>query len=57
VDDVEKSAKIVKKMGGKIILPPTDIPGTGRFVVIMDPQGVAMNLISSVEEKKEEHAE
>ncbi len=39
VDDVEK-------MGGKILLPPTDIPGTGRFVVIMDPQGVAMNLIS-----------
>lgn len=53
VDDVEQSAKIVEKMGGKILLPPTDIPGTGRFVVIMDPQGVAMNLISPVDEEKE----
>jgi predicted enzyme related to lactoylglutathione lyase len=57
VDDVEISAKIVEKMGGKILLPPTDIPGTGRFVVIMDPQGVAMNLISSVDEGKEEHVD
>ena len=57
VDDVEKSAKIVEKMGGRILLPPTDIPGTGRFVVIMDPQGVAMNLISKVDKEKEEHVD
>jgi predicted enzyme related to lactoylglutathione lyase len=54
VDDVEKSAKIVEKMSGKILLPPTDIPGTGRFVVIMDPQGITMNLISPVDKEKEE---
>jgi predicted enzyme related to lactoylglutathione lyase len=58
VDDVEKSAKIVEKMGGKILLPPTDIPGVGRFVVIMDPQGVAMNLISRVDgERRKEHVD
>ena len=49
VDDVEKSAKIVEKMGGKVILPPTDIPGEGRFVVIKDPQGISMNLITYVD--------
>ena len=58
VDDVEKSVIIVEKMGGKIILPPTDIPGIGRFVVILDPQGVAMNLISKVDkERKEEQVD
>ena len=57
VDDVEKSAKIVEKMGGRILLPPTDIPVTGRFVVIIDPQGIAMNLISPVDKEKEEQVD
>lgn len=54
VDDVEKSVKIVEKKGGRILLPPTDISGIGRFAVIMDPQGIAFNIISQVNEEKEE---
>ena len=46
VDDVDESAKKVEKLGGKIILPPTDIPKFGRFCVIKDPQGISLNLIT-----------
>ncbi len=46
VDDVEASAKRVKKLGGEVILPPTDIPKVGRFCVIKDPQGISLNLIT-----------
>lgn len=54
VDDVEESVKTVEKMGGRILLPPTDIPGIGRFAVIMDPQEIAFNIISPVDKEKEE---
>ena len=46
VDDVEESAKRVEKLGGEVILPPTDIPEVGRFCVIKDPQGIGLNLIT-----------
>jgi len=46
VDDVEASAKRVEKLGGKVVLPPTDIPKIGRFCVINDPQGISLNLIT-----------
>lgn len=46
VDDVDESAKSVEKLGGEVILPPTDIPNFGRFCVIQDPQGVSLNLIT-----------
>ena len=50
VDDVEESVKIVEKMSGRILVPPTDIPGVGRFSTIMDPQGIVFNIISPVDE-------
>lgn len=46
VDDVEESALQVERLGGQVVLPPTDIPGFGRFCVVKDPQGVSMNLIT-----------
>lgn len=39
VADVDASAKLAEKLGGKIYAPPTDIPGVGRFSVLADPQG------------------
>jgi uncharacterized protein len=44
VDDVEAYAGRVTKAGGKIHVPPTDIPNIGRFAVVADPQGVTFNL-------------
>ena len=46
VDDVEASAKRVEKLGGEVILPPTDIPKVGCLCVIKDPQGISLNLIT-----------
>lgn len=46
VDDVDKTAGMAEKLGGKIHLPPTDIPGVGRFCVIVDPQGAFINAIT-----------
>lgn len=49
VDNVEEGVKIVKKNGGTILGPPTNIPGEGRFATIMDPQGIVFNIISPTE--------
>lgn len=45
VDDVDALAKRVEELGGKICVPPTDIPNTGRFTVISDPTGGMLALI------------
>lgn len=46
VDDVDATAKKTVKLGGKILMPPTDIPGVGRFCVIQDPQGAMLSVIT-----------
>ena len=51
VDDVEASAKRVEKLGGEVVVPPTDIPNVGRFCVIRDPQGASLNLITDADNK------
>jgi len=44
VDDADTAAAKVKRLGGKILLPPTDIPNVGRFAMVADPQGASLNL-------------
>ena len=39
VDDADASAAKAATLGAKIMVPPMDIPNTGRFAVIGDPQG------------------
>jgi predicted enzyme related to lactoylglutathione lyase len=51
VDDVDATAALAEKLGGKICIPPTDIPTVGRFAVIQDPQGAMLSAITYV--KKE----
>lgn len=46
VDEVDKQAAKVESLGGKIIMPPRDIPDVGRFAVISDPQGAMLTLIT-----------
>jgi uncharacterized protein len=45
VDDVDGKAKQVEELGGKVCVPPMDIPNVGRFCVINDPTGAAISLI------------
>lgn len=43
--DVDATTAKAKTIGGQAIVPPTDIPGVGRFAVIQDPQGAVFALV------------
>lgn len=45
VADCDACVAKAESLGGRICLPPTDIPQTGRFAVIQDPQGAVFNVI------------
>jgi predicted enzyme related to lactoylglutathione lyase len=46
VDDVDASAAKTVELGGKVCVPPMDIPNVGRFCVINDPAGAVISLIT-----------
>jgi predicted enzyme related to lactoylglutathione lyase len=46
VDNVDAAAQKAVALGGKVYLPPQDIPEVGRFCVIGDPQGASISLIT-----------
>ncbi len=45
VDDTDAKLKQATELGAKIIAPAMDIPGTGRFAIIQDPQGAVFGII------------
>ena len=45
VDDCDASASRATELGGKVCVPPTDIPPVGRFSVLDDPQGATFSII------------
>jgi len=47
VPDVDAYAERVVELGGKIMRPPTDVPGMLRFSVVTDPQGAPFVLFTS----------
>lgn len=46
-NDVDESAALATSLGATVVLGPQDIPGTGRFAVVQDPQGVMFGLYKS----------
>jgi len=46
VDNVDELAEKSKALGGTIIHGPADIPTVGRFVIIKDPTGAVVSLIT-----------
>jgi predicted enzyme related to lactoylglutathione lyase len=46
VDDVDAAASKVWELGGKVCVPPTDIPNVGRFSVVTDPTGATFSMIT-----------
>jgi predicted enzyme related to lactoylglutathione lyase len=44
--DVDADAKKAADLGATVMVDPTDIPGTGRFAVLRDPQGAMFALFS-----------
>jgi len=46
VADVDGTARMVPELGGKVLVPPTNIPRVGRFCVIEDPHGAVITAIT-----------
>lgn len=46
VDDVDTAAKKAQELGGKVLLPPTDVPKFGRAAVLRDPQGAVFGVFT-----------
>jgi len=45
VDNVKKYLDAAKKAGGKVVMPPTDIPGGPTIAVFRDPEGNETGLV------------
>ena len=46
--DVDETARKAASIGGRVLFGPQDIPGTGRFAVIADPQGAVFAIYHSL---------
>ena len=46
VDDVDEAASKAFEIGGKIVVPPMNIPNVGRFCVVEDPSGAKFSMIT-----------
>ncbi len=46
-DDIDADLKNVEKLGGSIVQPKTEIPGTGWFGLFKDPTGNTLALYTS----------
>ncbi|CAN5737446.1 hypothetical protein BH20ACI4_BH20ACI4_06560 [soil metagenome] len=46
VTDVDETASQAFDLGGKIVVPPMDIPNVGRFCQIQDPTGAMFSVIT-----------
>jgi predicted enzyme related to lactoylglutathione lyase len=46
VRNVDETVEQVESLGGKVVMPPRDVPGVGRMAVIQDPQGASLSVIT-----------
>ena len=44
VDDLDKTLETAESLGGKTVLPPSDVPGGPRLALFADPDGNVMGL-------------
>ena len=47
-NDIEEDLKQVEKLGGRVVRPKTEIPGTGWYGVFKDPTGNTLALYTSM---------
>lgn len=45
VEDCDATVARAQELGGEVLMPTTDIAGTGRFAVLQDPQGASFMVI------------
>lgn len=46
VDDCDFSAQVARELGGKVCVPPSDIPNVGRYAVLDDPGGATFSIFT-----------
>ena len=46
VDNCDDTVAKATSLGAKVCMPPTDIPNTGRFATLQDPQGAMFSVIA-----------
>lgn len=45
VEDCDATVKRAQELGAQVLVPGTDVPGTGRFASLMDPQGAMVSVL------------
>ncbi len=48
VSDLDATAQKVESLGGSVRVPPSDIPGVGRYSIVQDPTGGIIALFEPV---------
>jgi predicted enzyme related to lactoylglutathione lyase len=46
VEDVETTCRRAVELGGKVLVPVTEVPSVGRMAVLQDPQGAVFSIIT-----------
>ena len=49
VDDVDATVDRIKRLGGAVHVPPTDIPNVSRFSIVADPQMATLALLKGLQ--------
>jgi predicted enzyme related to lactoylglutathione lyase len=44
-EDADATTSLARELGGKIVVPPADIPEIGRFAVLSDPTGATIAIL------------
>lgn len=52
-EDIDADLKTVEKLGGKVLVPRSPIPGTGWYAIFEDPSGNKMGFLSGNESARE----
>jgi hypothetical protein len=51
VRNIDDTVKQVTALGGKVLMPPFEVPTVGRMAVIQDPQGAMLSVITYAAQK------
>ena len=49
VDDIDDCAQQTEVLGGKVLVPPHDVPDVGRVCAVSDPTGAVVHLMQPVD--------
>ncbi len=50
VDDVDACAQLTIELGGKVLVPPHDVPAFGRVCLIAEPTGATIPLVKPIKQ-------